>query len=118
MITGSTGFEAAVMGKPVISFGRHNGYNMLPHVFHVTDLANTSEVIERIFDGGVDQAQARQAGVRYLQAVVDTSFDLGAYDYVDLKKYDTRGRQRRRAIALEAKSRCRQRRFDRVARAG
>lgn len=88
VITGSTGFEAAVMGKPVISLGCHNGYNMLPHVFHVTDLARTGEAVARIFCGGVDRAEARRAAARYLQAVIDTSFDLGAYDYVNLKQYD------------------------------
>ena len=36
-ITGTAGFEAAVMGKPVISFGHHNIYNFLPHVRLITD---------------------------------------------------------------------------------
>ena len=88
VITGSTGFEAAVMGKPVISFGVHNAYNMLPHVLHVTDLARTGEAVARVFDGSIDPAAARRAGAAFLKAVVETSFDLGSYDYVDLRRYE------------------------------
>lgn len=90
VITGSTGFEAAVMGKPVVSFGIHNGYNMLPHVFHVTDLTKLGDAIRAIFDGRVNEVEARREGARYLQAVIDSSFDLGEYDFVNLKKYDQR----------------------------
>ena len=88
VITGTSGFEAAVMGTPVISFGLHNGYNMLPHVFHVTDLAKLRDAIRAIFDNGINEVAARREGARYLQAVIDSSFDLGDYDYVDLRKYD------------------------------
>ncbi len=88
VITGSTGFEAAVMGKPVISFGMHNAYNILPHVQHVTDLARTGRAVARIFDGSIDPAAARRAGAAFLRAVVETSFDLGSYDYVDLRRYE------------------------------
>ena len=38
-ICGTAGFEAAVMGRPVVAFGRHNVYNFLPHVTPVTDEA-------------------------------------------------------------------------------
>jgi hypothetical protein len=99
-ITGSTGFEAAVMGKPVISFGVHNGYNMLPHVFHVTDLARSGDAVRKIFEGAVDPDEAKRAGARYLQAVIDTSFDMGSYDYVNLKNYD-QGVVRAASDALE-----------------
>lgn len=90
IITGSTGFEAAVVGTPVISFGAHNMYNMLPHVFHLTDLARTGEIVRKIFDGGIDTEGCKQAGARYLQAVIDSSFDLGDYDYVNLRNYSQR----------------------------
>lgn len=88
VITGSSGFEAAITGTPVISFGAHNAYNMLPHVFHTTDLAKTGEAIDWIFNKGIDREAAKREGARFLQAVVDTSFDLGEYDYVNLQNYD------------------------------
>lgn len=78
-ITGTGGFEAAVMGRPVITFGRHNRYNFLPHVMVVEDESLLAGFLARVFDGGIDAETARIDGLRFLQAVVDTSFDLGGY---------------------------------------
>ncbi len=88
VITGSSGFEAATTGTPVISFGAHNHYNALPHVFHVSDLTDLGPAIDAIFSGSLDKAKAAQSGAAYLQAVADTSFDLGPYDYVDMSSYN------------------------------
>lgn len=81
-ITGTGGFEAAVMGRPVISFGRHNLYNVLPHVAVVTDELALARHLRHALDG-VDREQAKRDGARFLQAVVDTSFDLGGYRVTD-----------------------------------
>ncbi|MBK8908190.1 MAG: hypothetical protein IPM60_09875 [Rhodospirillales bacterium] len=77
-ITGTGGFEAAVMGRPVISFGRHNLYNLLPHVAVVEDELDLAGQLRHALDG-VDRVQAKRDGARFLQAVVETSFDLGGY---------------------------------------
>jgi Capsule polysaccharide biosynthesis protein len=79
-ITGTSGFEAAAMGKPVISFGRHNLYNFLPHVMVVEDENQIAGYLRRIFDGAIDAESARADGLRFLQAIADASFDLGGYD--------------------------------------
>ena len=89
-ITGTSGFEAAVHGTPVISFGAHNHYNFLPHVAVVSDLARLGEHLGPLLAADFDRQAAQAAGNRFLSAVVATSFDLGEYDYVDLKKYDDR----------------------------
>ncbi|MEZ5670406.1 MAG: hypothetical protein R3F55_23830 [Alphaproteobacteria bacterium] len=78
-ISGSSGFEGAVMGKPVISFGRHNTYNLLDHVLVVTDEAQLKGYLERAFAMTFDEHKARADGQRFLQAVIDTSFDLGTF---------------------------------------
>ena len=87
-ISGSGGFEAAVHGTPVISFGAHNLYNILPHVAVVSDLARLGEHLAPLLHADFDRQAAQTSGNRFLGAVVATSFDLGAYDYIDLKKYD------------------------------
>ncbi len=79
-ITATSGFEAAAMGKPVISFGRHNLYNFLPHVMMVEDERQLAGFLKRIFDGSIDLEKSCKDGRRFLQAVIDTSFDLDAYD--------------------------------------
>lgn len=78
-ISGSSGFEGAVMGKPVISFGRHNVYNFLDHVMVVTDEKQLKGYLDRAFNAGFDESRAQADGRRFLQAVIDTSFDLGAF---------------------------------------
>lgn len=75
-ISGTSGFEGAAMGKPVITFGRHNIYNFLPHVMVVTDETQLKGYLETAFGGAFDPERAAADGRRFLQAVVDASFDL------------------------------------------
>lgn len=80
-ITGTSGFEAAVLGKPVITFGRHNLYNFLPHVKVVEDETRLKGYLQWALSEAFDEAAARQAGSRFLAAVKDVSFDLRDYDF-------------------------------------
>jgi hypothetical protein len=82
-ITGTGGFEAAVMGRPVISFGRHNRYNFLPHVMLVENETQIAGYLRRVFDGRIDVMESRKNGRRFLQAVAATSFDLADYKVTD-----------------------------------
>ncbi len=75
-ISGSSGFEGAVMGKPVITFGRHNLYNFLAHVMVVTDETQLKGYLETALGEAFDRERASVDGQRFLQAVVDASFDL------------------------------------------
>jgi hypothetical protein len=80
-IVGTAGFEAAAMGKPVISFGRHNVYGFLPHVHLVEDEVNLQAALAQALSREFDHAIAELSGRRFLSAVIETSFDLGDYDY-------------------------------------
>jgi hypothetical protein len=75
-ITGTGGFEGAVLGKPVIAFGRHNQYNILDHVFTVTDETRLKDYLRQALDPAFDRAKARRDGARYLNATRSISFDL------------------------------------------
>jgi len=68
-----------VMGRPVISFGQHNLYGFLPHVLVVEDERRLAGFLRRVFGGDIDAEKARIDGLRFLQAIVETSFDLGSY---------------------------------------
>lgn len=74
-ITGTAGFEAAVMGKPVVTFGRHNMYSVLPHVMTVTDERQIKGFVDRAIHG-VDPEKARSDGARFLAAALACSFDM------------------------------------------
>lgn len=88
-ICGTAGLEAVVAGTPVISFGHHNLYNFLPSVRVVHDEAKLKDYLrEALFEPGI-RACVRSEGRRLLQSIVDSSFDMGTYDYIDLKKFET-----------------------------
>lgn len=86
-ITGTAGLEGAAMGKPIISFGQHNIYEFLPHVFVVRDDCDLREILRCALEE-VSPKRARADGARFLQALEASCFDLGNYDYVDLNSYD------------------------------
>lgn len=86
-IAGSAGIEAAVAGKPVISFGRHNSYCFLPHVLVVTDEAQLTKYISDIVDNRIDLAKARRDGARFLDALVAASFDMRDFDWEHKQGY-------------------------------
>ncbi|MGE0254642.1 MAG: hypothetical protein AB7N54_04175 [Alphaproteobacteria bacterium] len=88
-ISSTAGFEAAWVGKPVVSFGRHNLYNFLDHVFDVAPGAPLADILHRIFAGEVDLAKAKVDGARFHQALKDLSFDLGKYDMANVGTYET-----------------------------
>ncbi|MSO89792.1 MAG: hypothetical protein EXQ89_07505 [Rhodospirillaceae bacterium] len=74
-ITGTAGFEAAALGRPVITFGRHNMYAMAPHVMTVIDEAQIKGFIQRALYG-VDAEKAWKDGSRFLAAAIACSFDM------------------------------------------
>jgi hypothetical protein len=94
VIVGTTGHEAALLGKPVISFGRHNLYCGLPHVFTVTDQAQLRGALRRALDPRFDADGARRAGRRFLRAIVETSFDMETYTYHEKTAYTQSAVQR------------------------
>ena len=87
-ITGTAGFEAAVLGKPVITFGRHNQYNFLSHVRLVTDETQLKTCLHGALNGGFDREAMRREGARFLAAVKDVSFDLDGYKITDPESAD------------------------------
>ena len=87
-ICGTGGFEAAVMGTPVIAFGRHNTYNFLPHVRVVTEESALKRHLADALDGTIDAEQARRDGKRFLTAVLEASFDLRDYNRMRLDSFE------------------------------
>lgn len=82
-ISGSAGMEAAVLGKPVITFGRHTTYGFLPHVKIVTDGADLRASLNWAFNKEFDQVLARRDGARYLEAVRRATFDADKFRLVE-----------------------------------
>lgn len=86
-IAGTAGLEAALMGKPVISFGRHNPFNFLDHVFVIRDLVELRGCIRKIVDGEIDSVKACSDAARFIVAMKAVSFDMGEFDYINLDRF-------------------------------
>ncbi len=86
-IVGTAGFEAAIAGKPVITFGQHNSYNFLDHVMVVNAEGQLKKYLDRVFNNEIDLDRARMDGARFLEAIKAVSFDLGAFDYKNLQNF-------------------------------
>jgi hypothetical protein len=87
-ITGTAGLEAAIVGKPVICFGRHNSYNILPHVRVITDESQIKGCLDEMLSEDFDLEKSAIDGARYLQAVKQASFDLKNYNHLTGKGYE------------------------------
>ncbi len=87
-ICGTAGLEAVTSGTPVIAFGRHNIYNFLPSVRVVEDESNLAEYLRSaLFENDAERVSAE--GRRLLRAIVDVSFDMGKYDYIQLNQFES-----------------------------
>lgn len=78
-ISGTSGLEAAILGKPVILFGRHNFYNCVPHVRLVTREEDLKPALDWALSSSFDYKKARGDGARLRAATLKASFDLGKY---------------------------------------
>jgi hypothetical protein len=87
-VNGSAGQEAAMMGKPVISFGRHNLYNLLPHVHVITDLGRLSESLRQALGEDFDHDTAGREGKRFAEAIRELSFDLQKFSHFNKTGFD------------------------------
>lgn len=90
-ITGTGGFEAAILGKPVISFGRHNQYGILEHVHVVEDERHLKEKLADAVETRSRRRENRERqGRRFLAALLRVSFDLEGYHFTDVQSYEDR----------------------------
>ncbi len=87
-ITGTSGFEGAVLGKPVITFGRHNLYGFLPHVSVVNTFDDLKPALAAALASDFDAARARADGSRFLKAIMETSFDLRGFQPINPTEID------------------------------
>ncbi len=81
-VTGTAGLEAVFMGVPVLSFGKHNIYNIVPHVIHVASWLDIEKHIQTIMAGSENTVDKRkQDGSRFLRAMKNISVDCGDTDF-------------------------------------
>jgi len=86
-ISGTPGFEAAVLGKPVISFGLHNPFEFLGHVRTIRCQGDLAAAVSDIFSNAIDLEQARRDGARFHAALRKVAVDMHEFTYMNLSGY-------------------------------
>ena len=80
-INGTVGQEAAVLGTPVLSFGRRNLYDVVDHVRVITDEVQIAPALRWALSDEFDRETAKVDGARYLSALRSLSVDMGDFGY-------------------------------------
>ena len=88
-INSSAGLEGALMGKPVLSFSRHNYFNFLNHVFVVKSDKDIREYFKIIFSNKFDKISSKNDGYRLGKAIEKSSVHLPNFSYSNSNITDT-----------------------------
>ena len=80
IITSSAGYEAAVLGKPVLHFGESGQALCLPHVYPMNSFSNLDKIKE-ILSSDTNEAKEKRYrdGARYYLAVEKFCIDMSAF---------------------------------------
>ncbi len=87
-ICGTVGFEAALMGVPVISFGRHNFYNLLKNVTVIKNEDELRPAIDNLLNRPLKKDLAKKEAENLLSVILHNSFNMNKFSYLDSKGFD------------------------------
>ena len=80
-ITGTAAWEAAVIGKPVISFSKNNSINILDHVFYVHDKGNLRPIFKKLENNIFPSESSVIDGAKFYKAFEKKLFKMKGFDY-------------------------------------
>ncbi len=92
-ISGSSGLEAAILGKPVLNFGKNNFYDFVPHVFNVSTSDKLFDKISYITDGKFDSQESKKNGYFLKESIKKNSFDMGTFSNQHTKSFSEKSLQ-------------------------
>ena len=87
-ISGTAGLEAAILGKPVLNFGKNNIYDFVPHVFNVSTSDKLFDKISYITDGKFDSQESKKNGYFLKESIIKNSFDMGIFTHMNRDKFN------------------------------
>jgi len=90
-ITGTAGFEAAVLGRPVLSFGQHNMYNCVPHVYVIKSFDEIKDKLSYLLSDNFNVDRAKLDGSKFLRAIEKLSFDLDQFSFYKKESLNSKG---------------------------
>ena len=78
-IAGTASMEAAILGKPAITFSEHIKWRVLSHARVVKSESELPALLRWAVSGPFDADQARHDGARFLAALKESSMNLGGF---------------------------------------
>lgn len=83
VITSSVGLETALLGIPVISFGLHNNFNIIPHVYTVQSWTELRPLLAKLCSDETDEEKRKRRldGKRFLSAIKQAGIDMSFSNY-------------------------------------
>lgn len=87
-ISGTVGLEAALLGKPVLLFGRHNFYDPIDHVFKIFRDEDLWPALQKALSNDFDHQKAQMDGVRLREAIKSVTFSAGSYTNASPQKIE------------------------------
>ena len=86
-LTGTSSWEAAVMGIPVISFSKNNAYNFLKHVFYVKEPDSIKYILSKILEKKWPSKKSINDGAKFYHSYIKNSFDIGdGHEFISWKE--------------------------------
>ena len=79
-ISGTAGIEAAILGKPILNFGRHNCFDFLDHSINVSSFCEIESQIQKALS--VDEFKSKIDGKKFRQALINSTIDMKSYSSV------------------------------------
>jgi len=77
-ISGSIGYEATIMGKPVITFGLHNWHNFVENTIVIREIHDIKKAITSALERSNNRTRLEEVGYAFLRALCDMGFE---WDY-------------------------------------
>lgn len=88
VITGTTAFEAALLGKPSIMLGDIGSISLLPHIHHITDFRQLTGEFGKILFTDYATPAYDEYLIKYISAVMECGFQI---NYAGMWEYDQQG---------------------------
>jgi len=89
-IAGTASMEAAILGKPSLTFSPHVKWIFLPHVRVIKSEADLAALLDWAVNGPFDREQARDDGSRFAEALAQSSMDMSGFRRDEKKRIHVR----------------------------
>ena len=75
-ITGTSAWEAAVLGIPVLSFSKNNIINFLDHVYYVSNFYNSHKLIKKILRNNLPNNKSKKDGALLYKVYLNSTTNM------------------------------------------